>query len=562
LSSTTNAGYASVYLLRVQGAIVVTKNQLSTLRGFGIYLNTCISDALTPGLTTNNFTTAGDSAAIRILSCAYQNVLNNSAFMRSTGLTTLYISGNGSGNILENNILMHDGGGYSIFSNSFATSGILFSDYNNFYTTGPFVGSYGGADKATVADWTASTGTDNNSISLDPQYVSPLDLHATSAAMDNLGQSLGYVPDDIDGDLRSVTTPDIGADEYSAGTHDLSVTALLEPADSLCGSPATRLIVVLENAGTVPAGGVMVHADISGDLSGALSQLYPFTLQPGATDTVRFIATLNTTAGGNVTLLCYADYGYDDNRANDTLVATRFFRALPSDPDVTDGSLCGPGAVTLSALSADSLTWFDMPTGGTVLATGGFFNTPLLSTTTTYYVSAYDGCESNRVPVVAYIYALPVVDLGSDTVAGGPVVLDAGPGFASYSWSTTEVTQTISAAASGTYFVLVTDSNGCTATDTILVTILTGIRPLSSAATLAVYPNPATGYLTVEWPSLEGATSLRMTDLAGKRLKEMQLETTSGFRRVTVPLEGIAPGAYVLEVSAASGSIRQPVVVR
>ena len=44
---------------------------------------------------------------------------------------------------------------------------------------------------------------------------------------------------------------------------------------------------------------------------------------------------------------------------------------------------------------------------------------------------------------------------------GTAVVLDAGSGFVSYLWNTGERTQTITANNAGTYFVTVTDSNGC-----------------------------------------------------------------------------------------------------
>ncbi len=51
-------------------------------------------------------------------------------------------------------------------------------------------------------------------------------------------------------------------------------------------------------------------------------------------------------------------------------------------------------------------------------------------------------------------------------------MLDAGAGFASYAWSTSDNTQTITVTNSGTYSVTVTDSFGCEGFDTIVVTVL------------------------------------------------------------------------------------------
>lgn len=67
----------------------------------------------------------------------------------------------------------------------------------------------------------------------------------------------------------------------------------------------------------------------------------------------------------------------------------------------------------------------------------------------------------------------PAVNLGNDTTFcdGYQDTLDAGPGFIAYLWSTGATTQKITVGVSGCYYVIVTDSNGCTATDTICITV-------------------------------------------------------------------------------------------
>jgi hypothetical protein len=59
----------------------------------------------------------------------------------------------------------------------------------------------------------------------------------------------------------------------------------------------------------------------------------------------------------------------------------------------TNGVRCGPGTVTLSATGSvgATLKWYDQPTGGSSLGTGTTFITPVISTNTTYYVSAEKG---------------------------------------------------------------------------------------------------------------------------------------------------------------------------
>lgn len=98
---------------------------------------------------------------------------------------------------------------------------------------------------------------------------------------------------------------------------------------------------------------------------------------------------------------------------------------------VTNGSECyvtGGKKVILSATASETVTefrWYDSPAGnsysvtapdGTGKATS--FTTPAISTTTTYYVTAYNGsCESTfRVPVVAEIKPTPEISFTPSTL--------------------------------------------------------------------------------------------------------------------------------------------------
>ena len=64
------------------------------------------------------------------------------------------------------------------------------------------------------------------------------------------------------------------------------------------------------------------------------------------------------------------------------------------------------------------------------------------------------------------------VDLGADTVVCDSMLLDAySPDFVSYSWNTNDTTSSIVIYTTGLYSVIVTDSTGCTGTDTIQVVV-------------------------------------------------------------------------------------------
>ncbi len=83
----------------------------------------------------------------------------------------------------------------------------------------------------------------------------------------------------------------------------------------------------------------------------------------------------------------------------------------PVITSTTPASRCGDGSVTLFATaSIGTINWYNAPTGGTLVATGGSFATPILGTTTTYYVEVVNGsCFSARTAVVATVYAVSVI---------------------------------------------------------------------------------------------------------------------------------------------------------
>lgn len=74
--------------------------------------------------------------------------------------------------------------------------------------------------------------------------------------------------------------------------------------------------------------------------------------------------------------------GLCQNWYSDTLTVSLFDNTAPSASGTT---ITSPQSVTLNA-TGTNVSWWDAPTGGNMLATGNTFNTPVLNSTTTYYV--------------------------------------------------------------------------------------------------------------------------------------------------------------------------------
>ena len=82
----------------------------------------------------------------------------------------------------------------------------------------------------------------------------------------------------------------------------------------------------------------------------------------------------------------------------------------------TNGERCGAGTVDLAVTGTASATgynWYSTENGGTAInptPTGSTWTTPSLTTTTTYWVTAVNGCESlKRTKIIAEIKPTPIV---------------------------------------------------------------------------------------------------------------------------------------------------------
>jgi len=73
----------------------------------------------------------------------------------------------------------------------------------------------------------------------------------------------------------------------------------------------------------------------------------------------------------------------------DSLIQSNYITInLPVISSVTNGSVCQPASVTLSASGNGTIKWYDAISGGNLLGTGSSWTSPSISTTTTYYAGA------------------------------------------------------------------------------------------------------------------------------------------------------------------------------
>lgn len=148
--------------------------------------------------------------------------------------------------------------------------------------------------------------------------------------------------------------------------------------------------------------------------------------------------------------------------AFDTVTVDSF--SLP-EPEITGNDTVCLGLTSQMSLinTYSSYLWED----GSAAATTNY-----TAPTDTIWVEVTDnnGCVGTDTFSLA-AYTPDTVQLGADTsfCAGDSIILSAGAGFSSYSWSNFTGNQMLTISSPGTYSVTVSDANGCLTSDTIVV---------------------------------------------------------------------------------------------
>ncbi len=119
-----------------------------------------------------------------------------------------------------------------------------------------------------------------------------------------------------------------------------------------------------------------------------------------------------------------------------------------------------------------------------------------------------------------------------------------------YNWSTGATTQTADSLTAGTYYVTVTDDNGCEKIDTVVVDFNIGINPFTTNNfQYTIYPNPATDELTIQ-PNLSfNNCKIEITNTIGVKISSQEIKSPT----TQLNIKSLPIGIYFIKLKMQNG---------
>lgn len=498
----------------------INKNKITIYNGGrGIFLNDCSRNtgigALFPPLVSNNFIYVGGnlpSGGVVIWnSPAVQLYFNNihvaapeSVALFASHQYALFVQEDNKLDLINNN-LVNSGYGLALQINpSFDYWRNI--DYNNLYTNGDILAARGGSlSYTTLEAWQTASGLDAHSISVDPYFLRPDDLHVHQILLNEAGLEINYditnhqFFDDIDGEPRDRQRPDIGADEFTPKEHDLRVSEILSPQYGCGLGPEEPVWVVVQNVGLEPVQGFQVGFVLDDQAAVVAGQINK-VLSSGDTALILFDQTVDLSEPVDHRLVAFCRYDLDENPVNDTFPLD-LAAFPPMELTLTpDTAICQGESIRITA-STNLPASFRWVHGA---REDWFWADP--DTTTTYIVEATNtyGCTLiDSVNVTVYIPVIPEIIFQQDTVCAGETASLWVEPSGELLWSTGDTSTILLVDQSGMYGVVRTDEHGCKeSAEEVAITVLPapaidvqGFLPLCRGDTLGLMVTDATHYL-------------------------------------------------------------------
>jgi hypothetical protein len=190
-------------------------------------------------------------------------------------------------------------------------------------------------------------------------------------------------------------------------------------------------------------------------------------------------------------------------------------------------------------------------------STGSTSNQVTVTDSTFIFVTVTDvnGCSQSD-SLLAEVWPNPVVDLGEDTYyCPGEELFFESNITGTYNWSTGSTSVLIAVTSAGTYWLEVTDDNGCTGRDTVVVDYCLGLAE-GGTSSFVTFPVPANDFVYVTLP-MSGAFDGQMFDMRGR----LVLETRTQGSQLKIDVSALPAGSYVLSIKGSGMHFERQLIV-
>lgn len=522
LNTSSDTTYCGVYFRGTKS--IFSKNRININNDYlakrtGLYFH---SD--TSSIVSNNFihikTSRYSGIGMLLYSCkAYFNSVNITGSNNAYSFAVKMVDSYGNYCVLKNNILANNAGGRAMCCGPYANTNVV-SNYNNLYSNGEFLAIAATGNVVDIAAWRTATSLDANSISVNPNFGSDLNLYTQDPIINGGGIPLAEVTDDIDGDARDAVRPDIGADEFE-----------------------TVLYVLGDNINACAYDTVTVDAG------------YGYDTYSWSNDSITQFTDIDTTGVGLDSVKLVSTVTLGGQEYKDSLwVSFHKPVALTFDIDT-----CEDNYVQLKASGGVSYHWDPYVTNPDTCCVSVY----LSSTTHDYVVTVYDsyGCyDTDTATVVPYSKpSQPLIQFSNDSLMSSVT----GTGYDWFLNSTLEAytTQAILPQESGDYQVIVYNG-GCPSDSSDSYNYIVGIEDIAGNREITLYPNPTDGKLFMSFEKPFKDIRLSVINMEGQVvLSRLLKDIPKGFL-TELDLGEVPSGLYFIKFTNKEISRTARIIVR
>jgi hypothetical protein len=206
-----------------------------------------------------------------------------------------------------------------------------------------------------------------------------------------------------------------------------------------------------------------------------------------------------------------------------------------------DAMICTGQTASLTATGAEVYNWSNGETSSSISVTP-------TETTTFLVIGTSLGCTSAPFSAQVIVNSLPTINLGADIVLqqGQEITLNAAAPGLTYQWSNGATNATIMVNSMGIYSVTVTNPANCTASDTILVTIIVSTTDPNEHFNLSIVPNPTSGLVSITCAG-SSTTAVQVLDNLGRTITEDNAFLKDGATRI-LNIGQLPPGTYFIKI--------------